>query len=1246
MEKIIREYQDRLNDLSRRNRAVRLSRIVQRKSFDLFDLETISEGHSLKVLNTLFDTNKPIELVKTNSTDKDVERILKNITYLKREMDFILKDKGFFECYLGYPFVEGNFHDGTYFRAPLFLIPIEIINNREKNIIEVKALTDSEVSVNKTFFLAFNKYNRNKSEIDISKFDELDGLEPSKRIEWIEGIFATANVHLEKTNFEFKEKIDKFENLRKDEFPQIDPKKIILKNIAVLGEFKQLSSTINNDYENILSNKLSNDIVEEIWGNPVERELEERYDYEKNIDYPERDNYFITMPDISQERVLVRAKKNKGLVIHGPPGTGKSQVITNMIADNLLNQKKTLLVCEKKAALDVVNNRLATKGLGKNCVLVHDSVTDRNEIFTGMLNILEKLDENENQEKFEELMSELDSKNNLIENKLVDLKKYVDLMHEKQNFGTTLYNLYRLSSVEEKNINLEKFEVVKNIKFKQLDELSTKLSSFVDEYKDFESENSPFFKRKRLSESTGEHKLIELFSKGVDLFTEFEKTFYVPNFVEDIKKIKNKNGFESGDILVLYEKFEEYNKLKNSKLKLFNPKWWAEKKLFEEFNESLDETLGRWKSVDGLLQKIDAYLKEMSIHFKEEKLDEIVDNIINQQTNKLFFKELIKQKNKIEDIINFDIHYSKLPIDEKEILANGISQLNKNVTKKEFEKCIKNSFYLYWINQIEKENYWIKEFSNQKYSEIVKEIDKVIKQKIELIPQLINARLQKTYSKIKWQGYDGDGRRKNYNTLRQLMHELGKKRRRLTIRELTNQFESEGIFELFSCWMCSPEIASSIFKMKKNLFDVVIFDEASQCRLEKAIPSIIRGKKLIVAGDEKQLPPTTFFKSFGNDDEDHEEYDFEEKQLLEDESLLVRAKTVLDGERLLYHYRSNYEELINFSNQMFYNSSLKVIPKNEQPKEPAIQFKNVKGTWENRQNIKEAQYVVSLIKQFLKDKKNNPTIGVITFNFVQKNLIQDMLEEEARKDSTFGNLLDKELERYNKEEFVGLFIKNIENVQGDERDIIIFSISYGFDNSNKFRYHFGPINGEYGPNRLNVAISRAKEKIYVVSSFEPTDLKYEGKFEGPKLLRKYLEYCKLISEGKKEDAYSKLVPEDNNEITVEEYDQYDSDFEGEVRDELVKLGYKVKTQVGCRGYKIDLAIQHPKKKNNFILGIECDGAAYHSSKSAKDRDIYRQSILEQAGWKITRIWSRDWWRSPEKEIQRLDREIKWELKRN
>ena len=124
------------------------------------------------------------------------------------------------------------------------------------------------------------------------------------------------------------------------------------------------------------------------------------------------------------------------------------------------------------------------------------------------------------------------------------------------------------------------------------------------------------------------------------------------------------------------------------------------------------------------------------------------------------------------------------------------------------------------------------------------------------------------------------------------------------------------------------------------------------------------------------------------------------------------------------------------------------------------------------------------------------------------------------------------------------------------------------------------------------------------------------------------------------------MPEDNNEITVEEYDQYDSDFEGEVRDELVKLGYKVKTQVGCRGYKIDLAIQHPKKKNNFILGIECDGAAYHSSKSAKDRDIYRQSILEQAGWKITRIWSRDWWRSPEKEIQRLDREIKWELKRN
>jgi len=462
------------------------------------------------------------------------------------------------------------------------------------------------------------------------------------------------------------------------------------------------------------------------------------------------------------------------------------------------------------------------------------------------------------------------------------------------------------------------------------------------------------------------------------------------------------------------------------------------------------------------------------------------------------------------------------------------------------------------------------------------------------------------------------------------------------MRELFNLFHNQGLQDLFPCWMCSPETVSSIFPLKKDLFDIVIFDEASQTKLEKAIPSINRGKKLIIAGDEKQLPPSSFFMTVFDDNTEEEDYEnYDEKQLLENESLLERAKTVLPGKRLIYHYRSNHEELINFSNYSFYDKSLRIIPRNIIDKETPIEYNNVKGVWDSGINLKEAKEVVARIKEILK-KDIGLTLGVITFNIKQKDLIEELLDEEATKDPVFARLLDKEKERYNQEEYIGIFVKNIENVQGDERDIIIFSVSYGFDKTNKFCYRFGPLNGSYGANRLNVAISRAREKIILFSSFDPTDLKYKGSFEGPRLLREYLSYCQSVSEKDILRANEKLEALNSTETDIEsqDFDVYDSDFEGEIRDSLVKLGYKVKTQVGCKGYKIDLAVIHPKEKEKFIVGIECDGAKYHSSKSAKERDIYRQSVLESAGWKILRVWSRDWWKNESIEVKRLDREIK------
>ena len=293
----------------------------------------------------------------------------------------------------------------------------------------------------------------------------------------------------------------------------------------------------------------------------------------------------------------------------------------------------------------------------------------------------------------------------------------------------------------------------------------------------------------------------------------------------------------------------------------------------------------------------------------------------------------------------------------------------------------------------------------------------------------------------------------------------------------------------------------------------------------------------------------------------------------------------------------------------------------------------VEGEWRERENHKEAIEVVRLIKDILMNRKENETIGVITFNINQKDLIDKLLEIEAGKDSEFGKLYNNESERIEDNEDISLFVKNIENVQGDERDIIIFSTAYAKNANGKLNHSFGALSQEGGENRLNVAISRAKKKIYLVTSIEPEELNVDDKNNGPKLFKKYLQYAKAVSDGNKELTKEILNSVCDSKVGRNEELHYDSDFENQVHDALEKAGLIVDTQIGVSGYKIDLGI-YDKKSSKYILGVECDGAAFHSSKSARERDIYRQRYLESRGWNIIRIWSKNWWSNPQKEVDR------------
>ena len=473
--------------------------------------------------------------------------------------------------------------------------------------------------------------------------------------------------------------------------------------------------------------------------------------------------------------------------------------------------------------------------------------------------------------------------------------------------------------------------------------------------------------------------------------------------------------------------------------------------------------------------------------------------------------------------------------------------------------------------------------------------------------------------------YMNDPEKKGCKELRRKVESKRKKSVNLFVRMFSAQ-----LFKGIKIWLMTPEVVSEIIPFEKGRFDLLIFDEASQMFREKGLPAIYRAKKVVIAGDDKQLRPSSIGK--GRFDPSSDDDDEDQDAAIEETSLLDLAKSKYTPVLLDYHYRSKYEELINFSNYAFYRGRLYVSPNVADPEEPPIKMHIVNGIWADRCNIKEAKKVVELIKEFFDKRRNNETLGVITFNINQRDLIERMIDEECAKDRVFCARYEEESTRKENGEDVGLFIRSIENVQGDERDVIIFSVAYAKDSDGRFRRLFGMLSQEGGENRLNVAITRAKKKIQIVTSMKPSEFDVNGiSSKGPFFLRKYLEYSYAISNGDK-DAAKRVLHSFHDEQNPGGSVRFDSEFEEQVYDALKDRGLDVDTQIGVGGYSIDLAV---KKNGRYVLGIECDGKLYHSSNSARERDFHRQKYLESRGWRIHRIWSPNWWNDRNKELDRI-----------
>ena len=409
----------------------------------------------------------------------------------------------------------------------------------------------------------------------------------------------------------------------------------------------------------------------------------------------------------------------------------------------------------------------------------------------------------------------------------------------------------------------------------------------------------------------------------------------------------------------------------------------------------------------------------------------------------------------------------------------------------------------------------------------------------------------------------------------------------------------------------------SQFLPAESKFDIVLFDEASQLVPEDAIGAIYRGKALVVAGDNKQLPPTSFFQKNLIDDLDWDETNDEDVEVFD--SILDECLGIgLPVKTLRWHYRSKDEGLIAFSNHRFYDDSLITFPAaGGQNDTRGVKLLYVpEGIYDRggkRDNPKEAEKVADLVFDHFKQNPNK-TLGVVTFSIAQMEAVEDAIEHR---------LIDQpEFEQFFKEDRLeGFFVKNLENVQGDERDVIFFSVGYGYDQQKQMTLNFGPLNKPGGERRLNVAVTRAREKVVIITSIKATDIDTEAKAIGVQTLRHYLNYAEHGPE-----VLDTIKPKEN---------EFESFLDEDVAAEIEKMGYKVVPQIGCSEYRIDLGVVDPATPGTYILGIECDGTTYKASNTARDRDRLRDQVLKRLGWQIQHVWSPSWVARRDSEISRL-----------
>lgn len=838
------------------------------------------------------------------------------------------------------------------------------------------------------------------------------------------------------------------------------------------------------------------------------------------------EKYAIPLPvDSSQLEAVANAGKGRSFILYGPPGTGKSQTITNIIANALYHGKRVLFVSEKKAALEVVQQRLTNIGLKPYCLELHSNKADKKSFLAQMELAL-------NQEQGGYVYEFAPTSKDLFSTRK-ELNSYIESLHCIRENGLSLYDcINRYLDIDADEIKLS-YEQVKDFTPEFVDDIADKLST-LDVVESI------------IKMHPSKHPLLGLYP--------------LENTADNQNKIT--------DMLNMMPKLMDM--VRHKEKSLFN-RWFL--------HRSLTEILSRRKE-----------------WMKFRELADIEDDILND-FDKLEKSLSVWQQN--ADLLRHWYHYSLRAYEIKQYgmpaILNYYLQGNSGANtalafRKSYYKCVA-SYIIGNDKALRGFNGLLFEDVIARYRNLESRFKEVTKK--ELVSKL-SQRIPQANSNTPIISKE----------LAFLRKKIATRGRATSVRRLINETRHL-LPKLCPCILMSPLSVAQYLEMRPNQFDLVIFDEASQMPTCEAVGAIARGKAVVIVGDPQQMPPTSFFVTQNTGDSDADIDDLE--SILDDCISLSMPSAYLN-----WHYRSRHESLISFSNRHFYGGKLITFPSvDDQLRKVTLQ--HVDGYYDlgkSRSNKAEAKAIVDevimrLSRMITTDEHpaEEPTrsIGIVAFSKVQSTLIEDMLNDALAK--------HPELEKFAMSGGEPIFVKNLENVQGDERDIILFSVGYGPDKNGKVSMNFGPLNQVGGERRLNVAVSRARYEMKLFSTLEPYQIDLQRtNAVGVRMLKQFLEY-----------AENGTLPKPANQAGRVEV----APIIRLLADELQSKGEEVHFNVGKSKFRIDLAVVDKENPSRYKAGIITDGKSYYAVPTARDREIVQPSILTSLGWKLKHAFTVD-----------------------